>query len=114
MDADLYFYKAKRGDQICVVDDLFDRILLDEIYAIYIAEKDPYTKYIHLAITKMILTEADKFKLYPERDDDKLFLALTEIKVKDKGWLKLITGLMRNEEHTPQNTPAPGNSFSVR
>lgn len=48
MESDLYFYHARRGDKVCIVDDLLETIKLDVIEAIYIPEKEPWLRYLHL------------------------------------------------------------------
>jgi hypothetical protein len=113
MESDLYFYHARSGDKVCIVDDLLETIKLDVIEAIYIPEKEPWLRYLHLAKSKMILDERDKYIIYPAKEATKLSQVLSIMEDKNGDWLKRLAGLMSKTGKTPPYIPPPAHRVTA-
>ncbi len=108
---DLLFYKAKVGDEVCVVNDLSSNIELDSIMDIFFADDTRKEKYIHLRKSKMVLSEKDKYLLYRKEDALKLQYVLKKHSLSnEKDLIRQIPLLLKGENNflTPP-LPVPHN-----
>ena len=115
MVEEFYFYKAKTGDEVCVVDTMLCNFKLDVVMDIIIPAGNPNEKYLHLRKSKMIVSERDKYLLYSKEDANKLFDILQKLFYStEKNWFERIPILLKREDNSPLIPPVPQGTFDVK
>ena len=108
MVEEFYFYKAKTGDEVWVVDTMLCNFKLDVVMDIIIPAGNSNEKYLHLQKSKMIVSERDKYLLYPKEDANKLYDVLKKLfDSTEKNWYEQIPALLKQEDNAPLTPPVP-------
>ena len=108
--SDLFFYCAMPGDDVCIVDSMLGNFKLDTVMNVFMSGKPKASRFLHLKRSRMIVSEEEKYLVYPKKDALKLHQVLQMAgDAVGYDWAKNIPALLREASNIPLSTPAPSN-----